>query len=672
MSTFSATSDKIGTISQFAKREKVTITTDGSDISENSQITILVAYKSEMQISFDDIRFNGTDGAYINYYLKNATAFGTAEVLIEIPIGVTDPGSYELYMYYGNSDLANGSDADETYVFFDAFGEITNPWVRYKDNPIFTKNPTSGTWDYYFTNSPYIAINIDGTPYQDGNGNYYMYYSGSGNADGRVYNEDRVGLALSKDLVNWTRIDPVIAPLDHTHEGLVLDFGAGGAWDDSDVQIGAIIVKDGTFHMWYTGNANSASDDTALGYASSVDGKNWTKYAGNPILNNGIGDDNDDLYAPYVIFDSETNEWKMWYIGQRSAGSPNFGVMYATAPADEPWNMTKYSAYYVYTRGTENTWGPYVWKDSPTSYHMVFSNYGVSETNFHHATSSDGINWAYDGIIFNGEAGEWDENIYWLSQIQVNGLWYTYYRGDDGAVGAIGLAISNERVPTPATTILDPLKWTEYIVGNGSVIATNGKMIVYSGAAAGNRGYGKSIPVFSSDIVIEGVAAINPAGGGYNEFSIGDAYGEAPGDYITFLNASTTNANWYLGSKKGGVAGTFTQVAGNASYHDFKIIFESTQIRWYIDGVLKKTVTDLSVIPVNLIPVELGARYGTGASNSYLDLITVCKYIANTPTVLFGDPETPSLEQVYGRPFRRGLGASVSGSTGCGMGRRRR
>lgn len=61
--------------------------------------------------------------------------------------------------------------------------------------------------------------------------------------------------------------------------------GAGGdAWDARIRERGWILHEGDLWRMWYTGY-NTARDDgrMKLGYASSPDGINWTRYPGNPV-----------------------------------------------------------------------------------------------------------------------------------------------------------------------------------------------------------------------------------------------------------------------------------------------------------------------------------------------------------------------------------------------------
>lgn len=315
-------------------------------------------------------------------------------------------------------------------------------WIRYPENPILLKN-NSIPWENLLINAPLILKNFDGTIYKDPNG-YWLYYVG-GQLDLNEPSFDQLGLAFSKDLINWERYpeNPVLAPSNVV-----------GDYDHGDVQP-ITILKDGdTWRLWYQSNRHRKStyngtwdDNVTISYATSNDGINWVKYPNNPILIQGRGMDNEDLYAPVVIKDEDV--WKMWYTGQNGSNADGaFRIMYATSPNPEgPW--TKYSDNYVFDPGYD-LYPSEIWKENG-AYYMLFFNAGLFDTNYRVrlAVSQDGIKWKDEGIIFSeGEPGTWDSDfVMWPHQAYVDGKWYTFYAGRmRGFFPDIGVATSERRV----------------------------------------------------------------------------------------------------------------------------------------------------------------------------------------------------------------------------------
>lgn len=111
----------ISTRSQFTRRKKITITTDGTSVPADYQVKLTITYEPEMQVDFDDIRFNTVSRTYINYWIEDYTTSTTATVWVELPDAITDPGSDTIWMYYGNSNLSDGGNIEDTFLLGDDF-----------------------------------------------------------------------------------------------------------------------------------------------------------------------------------------------------------------------------------------------------------------------------------------------------------------------------------------------------------------------------------------------------------------------------------------------------------------------------------------------------------------------------------------------------------------------
>ncbi len=83
-----------------------------------------------------------------------------------------------------------------------------------------------GAWDDVLVDSSTVVVR---------DGQVWLYYTGY---DGSNY---RIGLAVSKDGLTFEK------------KGIVLDLGAGGAWDDVRVEVPAVVVRDGQVWLYYAG-----------------------------------------------------------------------------------------------------------------------------------------------------------------------------------------------------------------------------------------------------------------------------------------------------------------------------------------------------------------------------------------------------------------------------------
>jgi predicted GH43/DUF377 family glycosyl hydrolase len=137
-----------------------------------------------------------------------------------------------------------------------AFSSDGVSWTKYAGNPVMK----SSSIDKKLVSYPYVVW--DGTEYKM----WYTGWSGSG--------KYRIFLATSTDGIKWTkRTLPVLST-------------SASGWDAGSVYCPTIIFDGSSYAMWYSGT-DSAQKLWLIGYATSKDGISWTKYAGNPILNQG-------------------------------------------------------------------------------------------------------------------------------------------------------------------------------------------------------------------------------------------------------------------------------------------------------------------------------------------------------------------------------------------------
>src|ERR1041384_6763964 len=62
-------------------------------------------------------------------------------------------------------------------------------------------------------------------------------------------------------------------------------------WDRMVRERGWIMHEDGRWHLWFTGYNPASTPARFLGYATSSDGLNWTRWPGNPLTTEGWVED---------------------------------------------------------------------------------------------------------------------------------------------------------------------------------------------------------------------------------------------------------------------------------------------------------------------------------------------------------------------------------------------
>ncbi len=118
-----------------------------------------------------------------------------------------------------------------------------------------------------------------------------------------------IGLAWSDDLLHWELTEPILFPAN------------GAPWEHGGLYRPNLLEEDGVFYLFY----NAKTDDLPKaqgggwheqsGVATSRDLKQWTRYAGNPILPNGGHESWDARFAsnPFVVRNRDL--WGMYYFG---------------------------------------------------------------------------------------------------------------------------------------------------------------------------------------------------------------------------------------------------------------------------------------------------------------------------------------------------------------------
>lgn len=179
------------------------------------------------------------------------------------------------------------------------------------------------TWDAYL--QPVVSTSKDITALDatqchveaivDTGTHWYLYYLGSNttitNPTNGLTDVDQVHLAIKEKnndvRSGWSKHlggDGKPAP--------VLTIGSTGAFDHKQLFARAVLKEGTTYKMWYIGQ--DVSDLFRVGYATSSDGINWTKYAGNPVYSDFTG-----LAVGVTIIqifkDTDDNKYKMLYCG---------------------------------------------------------------------------------------------------------------------------------------------------------------------------------------------------------------------------------------------------------------------------------------------------------------------------------------------------------------------
>jgi predicted GH43/DUF377 family glycosyl hydrolase len=240
-----------------------------------------------------------------------------------------------------------------------------------------------------------------------------------------------IALAESKDGLSWGEPAIVLGPEKAT------------GWED-DVNRPVVIKNGGQYQMWYTGQAKGKS---AIGHATSADGKTWKRRSPRPVLAPEQPWEKVAVMCPHVLYDDAAKLYRMWYSGGEQYEPDAIG--YATSSDGLKW--VRHEKNPVFRPDPKNAWE----KDRVTAcqvvkqgdWHVMFY-IGFRDRDHAQiglARSKDGItDWQRhpaNPVIRTGK-DRWDHDAVYKPFAVLDGKrWLLWYNGRRGAVEQIGVAI---------------------------------------------------------------------------------------------------------------------------------------------------------------------------------------------------------------------------------------
>lgn len=168
-----------------------------------------------------------------------------------------------------------------------------------------------------------------------------------------------------------------------TEQGVVLQSGAAGSWDEKTYKLKTVGLykKDNIYYLYYSAgsegcwNADADTRHNSIGLATSTDGINFTKYAGNPVLKPhdfvAVSSHEEGIRTATIRYIPEKGMW-LGYFGVESPG------------------------------GADNC--PFMGSTSQCECNIAVDSY------IYAATSTDGKNWTVQGEVNGVYNNNGDEN----------------------------------------------------------------------------------------------------------------------------------------------------------------------------------------------------------------------------------------------------------------------
>lgn len=285
-------------------------------------------------------------------------------------------------------------------------------WQKYPGNPVL-----GGRFGTCFD----IGVLYDGKQYD-------MYLSWRPKAS--------IGLSSSLDGFTWSDPKIVLGP-QKTDEG----------WED-DLNRPVVVLKDGVYHMWYTGQFKPGQADgtSHIFYATSTDGEHFTRVQDTPVLSPELEWEKVAVMCPDVLWDEQEQIFKMWFSGGEQYEPTAIG--YATSPDGVHW--TKYAANPIFQADPNSEWeqhkaaGCHVAKtdDWYVMFYIGYRNEDYAQIGL--ARSKDGVTgWQRhpDNPIIAPDEGAFDADACYKPYAIFDGKqWLLWYNGRHGAPEQIGVA----------------------------------------------------------------------------------------------------------------------------------------------------------------------------------------------------------------------------------------
>ena len=238
-------------------------------------------------------------------------------------------------------------------------------------------------------------------------------------------------VTFSIDGVSWSA--PVLTLTPNPESG----------WED-EVNRDCVLLIDGVYKMWYTGQANGHS---WIGYAESRDGLVFERKQADPVLSFEEPWEGDSVMNPCVLY--ENGVYRMWY----SAGDTYEPNVLAYAESRDGIHWEKYFGNPIFTCDKKNVFeqdrigGSQILKTEDMGYLMFYIGYeDIDTARICVAHSEDGIGgWERSprNPLIEPTAGEWDSEACYKPTVlwdEEKKMWRLWYNGRTKTNEFIGLA----------------------------------------------------------------------------------------------------------------------------------------------------------------------------------------------------------------------------------------
>lgn len=598
------------TQSQFTRRKAITVLTDGTTTPINYEVKLTISYESPMQADFSDLRFNTTDGRYLDYQIETYVSSSSATVWVKLIDSVADPGTDTIWMYYGNPNLDDGgvgSDVFNTYITNEGLW-----WDKYASNPLLVVGAVS-SWDEKAVYVGVLPADIStGEPVLQGAGNdeYWLFYSGGGDT-ANPRHETSIGLAKSTDYKN---------PVKYVSNPVINRSAVGQG--DADEGIAVMDIKYFNSKYYMVLSSNHPGEVTNISMMESVDLLTWTNYT-------DVLTANDRDHAAYIIEDPDDDTKLIMYYSYIPGGESFFKIGRATATKASPYTWTEDGVNNpILAVANNNVLYPFV-EYVDGVYNLYYSKYTDGGTKIKVFHTSNSVDTSFSDteivVIPYGSPGAWDDKYSSASRKYTDGtndwIYYTARKDPSNIYTGVGIVEwKNTGILTEWDVATDP-------VGTSSLHAYSGDYGAFlTGINPQTSLFQKNVTnnnaIYKAYFYDDGLTTLDYQ----NVFRLYDSSGNDP---LAGFDTDTSTTK-YVYRAEGGVF-TASSVDRSVGWHSISFVVKTTTTDVYIDDTLLFTETNFDESNVASI-----RNYGNRCEIGYIDLVFERKYIADEPIVSYG------------------------------------
>ena len=307
-------------------------------------------------------------------------------------------------------------------------------WIRDPGSPVLTESSDATRFDSGYIADPTIVYDSD-------TNTYFMYYTGC--TDEYRVNREALGLATASTLDGpWTKYDGVGDRRALLTPGLPGDYDYNRNWGAGTIRK----IGPNSWEMWTVGDSQISEGHHVgrVGYATSSDGYNWTKYAGSEYGGAVLEDFSATVAGIGTLAVlKEDHTYHAWY-SMLGIGSP---INHATSTNGTYWTI----------QGPVSLSGDIYSVDNVVkfgdTYYMATSRSSLAGIDFY--TSTDKTTWTIlNGASLTPTGAGWDAvRAYQSGWYPVSETdWHLFYTGAnvyDDTQSVIGYARATLTAPEP-------------------------------------------------------------------------------------------------------------------------------------------------------------------------------------------------------------------------------